>query len=158
MFDLRRTASKALVWLAAVVIPFEFFPSTPCCCAMASRSGNGAETRLAVRECCFQAAQSCCAGTRGESRPCCLKTVRASADCGCRTTGFCSCQPRHIPSPGQQARPEGRGQTVDVVGQLPADVSSSLDEFKISPSSSFAIWPTVPSGFERCIILCRFIL
>ncbi len=158
MFGLRQFASKTLVWLAAVVVPLQFYPSASCCCAMASRPGGGAETPLVLRDCCLQGARSCCAGTRGESRPCCSKTLRASTNCHGRTTGVCSCQPHHSPSPGQQARPEGRGQTVEMLAQRPADVSSRLDEFKVSPSSSVAVWPTVASGFERCIILCRFML
>jgi hypothetical protein len=158
MLGLRQFTSRVLVWLAAVAVPLQFFPSASCCCAMASRPGSGAETPLGPRDCCVQAARSCCAGTRGESRPCCSKTIRASTNCRGGTTGVCSCRPHHSASPSQQARPESRGQTVDVVAQLLADVSSNLDEFKTSSSSSFAVCPTVSSGFERCIILCRFIL
>ena len=158
MFGLRQFASEKLVWFAAVLVPLQFFPSVPCCCAMASRPQSGAQTPWALRDCCFQATLSCCAGTGDESRPYSLKTIQASTNSSGRTTEVCSCQPHHSPSPGQQARPEDRGQAVDVVAQLLADVSSSADEFKISASPSFAVRATVPSGLERCIILCRFIL
>lgn len=158
MFGLRQFASEKLVWIAAVLVPLQFFPSAPCCCTTASQTGSGLETPPAPRNCCFQATLDCCAGTRGESRPCCSKTLQASANCRGQTTGVCSCQPHNYPSPGQQARPEGRGQTVDSVSQLTADASTSLDEFKITASPSFDVWPTVPSGFERCVLLCRFLL
>lgn len=159
MFNLQPFRSRRLVWLLAAVLPFQFFPPTSCRCGMSGHPGRGVEQPLAQRGCCGRAAQSCCADTGVEGRPCCLAMLRAPNNCHGQTTGVCSCQSRRVPPASVEGHPDGREQTTDAAAPVLADVSLSVGKFKPLPStSSLAACASGSTGSERCIMLCRFIL
>jgi hypothetical protein len=158
MCSLYQLAAKALVWLAAVLVPLQSLPAAACCCASSSQQESGAEQRQGPSNPCCLTAGSCCDSTRAESHSCCKTTHQAPAKCSCQTTGVCSCQPHNPSSPAPQAPPDGGRQGVHIAAQPLAAVSSCFDDSRGSLSESYGDWPTARSGFERCIVLCRFTL
>ena len=158
MCSLRQLATKTLVWLAAVLVPLQSLPTAACCCATASQQDSDAEQRQGSGSACCLSATSCCASTHAQSLSCCKTTHQAPAKCSCQTTGVCSCRPHNSPSPSPQAPPEGGRQVVHIASQPVAVVSLCLDDSRGSTSASHGAWSSACSGFERCIVLCRFTL
>jgi hypothetical protein len=150
-------AGRLLVWLAAVLVPLQSLPAAACCCASASQQGSGAEQRQGPSDLCCLTARSCCDGTRADSHSCCKTTHQVPSKCSCRTSGVCSCPP-HNSSSDPQAPPEGGRQVVHIAAQPLAAVSWCLDDSRVSTSPSYGAWSSACSGFERCIVLCRFTL
>ena len=158
MYGLRQLATKTLVWLAAVLVPLQSLPAAACCCTSASQQESGAEQRQGPSNPCCLTAGSCCDSTRAESHSCCKTTHQLPSKCSCTTTGVCSCQPHNSSSPDPQAPPEGGRQVVHIAAQPLAAVSLCVDDSRGLASTSYGAWLSACSGFERCIVLCRFTL
>lgn len=156
MFSLRQFASKKLVWLAAVLVPFQSFPSAACYCTMASRTESGLETPPAPRDCCSQDTPGCCAGRLGERRPCRTKTHPAAAKSCCETGGACSCGADNSSPPVPRAPPRSRDYSVNDGTQLSLIALFRPDDDPGSVAFLSTEAPSGASGLARCIVLCRF--
>ena len=158
MYAVRETILKALVWLAALLLPVQALPAASCCCA----AGGGLSTDAAAQHGQQESKRCCCcrntsdhdAGVRGEARSCCSKAAGAAAHSCCECLHGCSCQKDHSPPPVPPAPPETRSQGVDQLVELPTPVCLSLGEQEPRPSDERPA--SFTSASERCITLCRF--
>ncbi len=156
MFSPRQFASKKLVWLAAVLVPFQFFPLAPCYCTMSSRTESGLQTPPTPRDCCSQATLGCCAGRLAESRLCRTKTHGAPAKSGCETGGACSCGVDNSSPLVPRAPPPSRGYSVDDGAQPLLIAVFRPDDEPRSVACFSTNRPSGVCGLAGCIVLCRF--
>ncbi len=163
MCSLRRLATKTLVWLAVVLIPFQSLPVAACCCAgVDERQRVDAEMQpghLGSRcGCCDRIATTQAAGTRGEDKPCCQRAGPSprSSCCGRSLACTCSCQENNSSPAVPPALTETRCRSVVDLLQLPAPVCLNLE--KSRPRSVEQRPAFYTSASECCISLCRFLL
>ena len=158
MYRSRKLASKVLLWLAAVLVPFQALPTSPCCCATADAQQAGvgkqqkqpeANTGCCCRSTPRQGAGACC-GTKS-----CCKQARPAPARSCRgCPSTCTCQQDNPPPPASPPLTEHRSHTVDQLAQSAASVCPRLGEPQ--PRSADERPVVFTSASELRITLCRF--
>jgi len=154
MIDGRHFASKALIWLTALLFPLQPALAARCCCAM--RADTVEATEPGQRSCCSETAGSCScsAGRRGNTN-CCEsgqnKEPRNHSDCPAR------CCTSRTGAEWIPALPQEDRNTGEVSFEYVA-VSKSLDIERVSSPFGKTVATTIASGSARCIVLCRFTL
>jgi hypothetical protein len=154
----RHLATKTLVWLAAILLPLQSFPTAACRCAIANQQMGDSQQRRTPGSSCCVVAGNCRASRGAEDSSCCNTMPEARCNCSCRTTGVCSCRPHNSSPPDPQAPPEDGRQAVQAATQPPAGVSLCVDGSGRPTARSCGARSIACSGFERCITLCRFLL
>lgn len=138
--------SKILVWLAVVLFPLQPLWAAWCCCATPREAEHDVQKQ-----------QAACGGNT-----CCSKETPAvpanSSGCGPQVACACLADNASLPAPQAPAPVERHGQTLMDLAQPLGAVALHLGESRDYPSLFSPNWPVVASGFERCIVLCRFIL
>ena len=159
MYRSRKLASKVLLWLAAVLVPFQALPTSPCCCAIADEQeadvGKQQRQPGAHASCCScRSTPSQSASTCRGAKSCCKQAGPAPARscCGCPPT--CTCQQDNPPPPASPPLTEHRSHTVDQLAQSAASVCPRLGEPQ--PRSADERPVVFTSASELRITLCRF--
>ena len=153
-----RLASKLLLWLVAVAVPFQGIVAAPCSCAAElTKPTDVAEGT------CRRGAASCC--SRKASPPvespvathsCCRRADSDEQRGGCRCRPSCRCnQGDKSPRP-EQLPSENRSQAVDLVLQTAARFSLECGDPELLGTQGPD--PFSLCGADRCILLCRFLL
>ena len=159
VFTMTGFASRTLVCLAAVLIPLQPLAVLSCGCDSHGQHDVGAnpcKEQAKVESGCCGRADGCRCSSHSQAGSCCTKTHRAPAKSCCGTGDTCSCRTDGSSPPIPQAPPQSRGYSVNDVAQplaialfSPADRQSAVDFVSTDR-------PSGASGFERCIVLCRF--
>lgn len=165
--------ARALVWLAAAMIPWQGLPGMACACAMGRPRptavshlspatqhalGAGGECRRCPRQ--AQAESSCCKRIRAtaqavsDSRP-----SRCACDRSCTCCGPCLCRkdrPTAPPLPAPAGSDAGKSFSTspDSVAVAPLD----LREATVPGRGPWPFSPSVPTSLERLSTLCRFLI
>jgi hypothetical protein len=163
MFFPGKIASKLLIWLTAVAMPFQAGWAAYCGCHSAQEPAAGAVSRLAEpRSCCRAAIPE---ATRSEGcvprQKCCIKRPVPGRGGGCHCGPICPCV-RHDEVPTEPAAPapdNGRGQSLVELAVAPfaaifsPDASRSGHDLAAEARSAFHL-----PGAQVCVILCRLTL
>ncbi len=159
VFTMTSFASRTLVYLAAALLPLQPLSTMSCCCASHDRHSVDASLRQeqanAVTGCCGRA-DRCCCSSHSRAGSCCTKTQQAPAKSCCGTGNTCSCRTDDSSPPVPQVPAEGRSQSGNDVAQPLLLASISTGDPEVPTCLVSTDRPSGASGFERCIVLCRF--
>ncbi len=158
-FDMTGIASKTLVYLAAVLLPLQPLAALSCGCDSHGQPGvdaNPCKEQAKVESGCCGRADGCRCGSRSQTGSCCTKTQQAPAKSCCGTGHACSCRADDSSPPVPQVPAEGRNQSVNDVAQPLLSAFPSPGACQVPVNFVSTDRPSGASGFERCIVLCRF--
>ncbi len=162
MYSLRRSPSKTLVWLMAMLMPLQALPAAGCWCAGEYQEQVDPETPSephAQKTCsCCQTTPTQETGTCDEEKSCCQEASPSPTPscCGRSSTCACSCQENNSSPAVPPAPTETRCRSVVDLLQLPAPVCLSLEKSQPRSTDQRPAFYTFAS--ECCIDLCRFLL
>ena len=156
--------SKALVWLAAMLVPVQAtFPGTCGCDEPGSPHGNGHCSLTAPAHegqvgCCHHTKRSGCGAASGTGRCLCCQSRTAASPGSTPTTGACRCVSQsRTPTP----IPANDSRVVKEVLHQANLAAGSLFVFKSQPDNSLTPWDfaALPAtSLERLSALCRFLI
>ena len=159
VFAMTGFASKTLVYLAAALIPLQPLAVLSCGCGSHGQHGVDANTcqeQAKVETGCCGRGDGCRCSSHSPTGSCCTKTHRAPAKSCCNTEGTCSCRADDSSEPVPQVPPQSRGNSVHDVDRPLAIASFSSDDHPRREGFLATDRLSGDSGFERCIVLCRF--
>ncbi|MCC6127234.1 MAG: hypothetical protein IT426_19915 [Pirellulales bacterium] len=153
---MNRGIAKALVWLAAALMPWDLSFVFACSCD-GGTSGNNSS-----KGCCGTASCTCHQKAKPAKRTCCSgkkATLRTSAARSGKVGDVtCTCRTKNQPQP--QTPPNDSRHQKEQLGAVP---TSAIAPSAIPPADSacasaagFAVNPL--SALERCGALCRFLI
>lgn len=156
---LKRLATLAIVWLAAIALVIPVIPAAACDCSTDSNSSIA--SKLCSKpgmSCCDRAARVpsfCNSQSREMARLCCSITT---GDAGCKCGTSCSCGRDRSPE-SPPANPPSKSQRAfasDAAGD------SSIWTTTSAPPVTHFVFQFAPAAaataLDRCAILCRFTL
>jgi hypothetical protein len=151
-------ASKALVWLAAALLPFEPLSAVSCCCAAPGQPPTAVELRrppVGLEGGCCRRVKSCCPD--GHSLGCCCAKSRSAATTSCcRGGNKCTCRSDDSSPPIPEVPPESASRPADDAAHPPLAVFLSPDQSQMPLGDLSVASPGGPSGSQCCVLFCRF--
>ncbi len=159
VFTMTGFASKTLVYLAAALIPLQPLAVLSCGCGSHGQHGVDANTcqeQAKVETGCCGRGDGCRCSSHSQADSCCTKAHQAPAKSCCDTGGTCSCRADDSSEPVPQAPPQSRGYSANDVDQPLAIALFSPADRRSAGDFVSTDRPSGDSGFERCIVLCRF--
>ena len=159
----RRIASKLLIWLTAILMPFQAGWATNCGCCSAKEPAEATASGPIPTSCCCKPATpkpTCCEGSAPQ-RTCCKRTSDRDQAVGCQCGPNCQCV-NHDQSPTQPPAPapdNGRGQSVvgSAVSQ-PATIYVPVADSSAHALAAESDCSFYQPGAQVCVLLCRFTL
>ena len=161
MFHSGRIATKLLIWLTAIALPFQTSLATQCGCSSvkgpvaatsSSLGASGCCTAAAtpVSECCNKPQRSCCKASCGPDQDAC---------CGCGLNCHCVDRGDGPTRPSAPAPDNGRSHSVtELTFSPPAAICTSLADRSAHALAAEADSAFSQPGTQVCVLLCRFTL
>ena len=162
MFHLGRIASKLLIWLTAVSMPFQAGWAMDCGCCRAQEP-LAIDAQSGSTKCCHRvaAATAACCQRTASQRTCCHLVVASEMRTGCHCGLNCQCVDRDE-SPAKPMAPaadNGRSHSAPELAVSPLDVTCTPPADSNARADSSATGSAFhQAGAQVCVLLCRFTL
>ena len=161
MFYLGKIASKLLIWLTAVSMPFQAGWVMDCGCCRAKEplvidAQSGPTTRCQK----VAAATATCCQRKVSQRTCCHAMAASEMGTSCHCGANCQCVD-HDESPAKPVAPapdNGRSQSAPELAVSPLEMICKPAADSNPHAHSSATDSTFQGGTQVCVLLCRFTL
>lgn len=144
--------SKAILLLAAVMLPVQQLLAAACCCQQ-GRRGVHKETVKSEGNCCSKQQASCCTSNSEPKGSCCGHGDSGADEKPCRCPA--GCYGNNAPDAVDPVTTE-RVSTDELVGVASLAAATVTADPTHVPAPTNAILSNLPSGSERCVLLCRY--
>ena len=150
------TASKALIWLLAALLPLQGLHIASCCCAAQVKvtAADAGASKHHATCCCCRERVSLPADPQPATHSCCRRADSHVKQTCCRCSAGCQCKKNDSSPRPKQIPPEHRTQINDLTtGPLVIFCLESGDPQTMEMED---LKVTSLSGADRCVLLCRF--